>query len=69
MRIKHTAFVEPPSVANIHGPGDKGTADPFRAFKLLARDDGRPYKSAEPVMVCLLVVVAAAMRALMITKA
>lgn len=41
-------FVEPPYVANVHRPGDKGTTDPFRAFKLLARDDGKPYESAEP---------------------
>ena len=79
-------FVEPPYVANVHRPGDRGTSDPFRAFKLLARDDGRPYKSAEPkaerqllallgtkaavtVMVCLLVVVAATVLALMIARA
>jgi hypothetical protein len=41
-------FVEPPYVSNVHRPGDKGTSDPFRQFKLLARDDGKPYKSAEP---------------------
>jgi hypothetical protein len=41
-------FVEPPYVSNVHRPGDKGTADPFYAFKRRARDDGRPYKSPEP---------------------
>ncbi len=29
-------------------PGDKGTSDPFRQFKRLARDDGKPYESPEP---------------------
>jgi hypothetical protein len=40
--------VAPPPVYNVHRPGDKGTADPFRQFKLAARDDGKPYKSPEP---------------------
>jgi len=41
-------FVPPPYVSNVHRPGDKGTADPFYQFKKAARDDGKPYKSAEP---------------------
>jgi hypothetical protein len=41
-------FVEPPYVSNVHRPGDRGTADPFYAFKRRARDDGKPYKSPEP---------------------
>jgi hypothetical protein len=41
-------FVEPPYISNVHRPGDRGTADPFRKFKKLARDDGKPYKSPEP---------------------
>jgi hypothetical protein len=41
-------FVPPPYVSNVHRPGDKGTSDPFRQFKLAARDDGKPYKSPEP---------------------
>ena len=40
--------VPPPYVSNVHRPGDKGTADPFYAFKRLARDDGKPYESPEP---------------------
>jgi hypothetical protein len=40
--------VPPPYVSNVHRPGDKGTSDPFRQFKLAARDDGKPYKSPEP---------------------
>lgn len=42
-------FVEPPPVYNVHKPGDKGTSDPFRQFKLRARDDGKPYQSPEPM--------------------
>jgi hypothetical protein len=41
-------FVEPPTVYNVHRPGDKGTADPFAQFKRAARDDGKPYESPEP---------------------
>jgi hypothetical protein len=41
-------FVEPPYISNVHRPGDKGTSDPFREFKQRARDDGKPFKSAEP---------------------
>ncbi len=41
-------FVEPPYVSNVHRPGDRGTADPFYAFKRVARDDGKPYQSPEP---------------------
>jgi hypothetical protein len=41
-------FVPPPYVSNVHRPGDKGTADPFYQFKKAARDDGKPYESAEP---------------------
>jgi hypothetical protein len=40
--------VAPPPLQNVARPGDKGTTDPFRQFKLAARDDGKPFKSAEP---------------------
>lgn len=39
---------DPSEVRFTHGPGDKGHADPFYLFKQIARDDGEPYKSAEP---------------------
>jgi hypothetical protein len=41
-------FVPPPTLLNSHKPGDRGTSDPFRQFKLAARDNGKPYKSPEP---------------------
>jgi hypothetical protein len=41
-------FVAPPPLQNYARPGDKGTTDPFRQFKLAARDDGKPFKSPEP---------------------
>lgn len=41
-------FVEPPPLQNVARPGDKGTTDPFRQFKRMARDDGKPFKSPEP---------------------
>ena len=40
--------VSPPPLQIMHRPGDRGTSDPFLQFKRLARDDGKPYKSAEP---------------------
>jgi hypothetical protein len=40
--------VAPPPLQNYARPGDKGTTDPFRQFKLAARDDGKPFKSPEP---------------------
>ena len=43
--VRHVA---PPTVYNVHRPGDKGTSDPFYQFKKAARDDGKPYKSPEP---------------------
>jgi hypothetical protein len=43
-----TRFVPPPTLLNSSRPGDRGTSDPFRQFKLAARDNGKPYKSAEP---------------------
>ncbi len=41
-------FVKPPYVSNVHRPGDRGTSDPFYAFKKAARDNGKPYQSPEP---------------------
>jgi hypothetical protein len=41
-------FVEPPYVPNVHKPGDKVTPGPLYQFRQAARDDGKPYKSAEP---------------------
>jgi hypothetical protein len=40
--------VAPPPLFNVTRPGDRGTTDPFRQFKLAARDDGNPFKSPEP---------------------
>jgi hypothetical protein len=40
--------VPPPPLFNVTRPGDRGTTDPFRQFKLAARDDGKPFKSPEP---------------------
>jgi hypothetical protein len=40
--------VPPPTLLNVAKPGDRGTTDPFRQFKLAARDNGKPFKSPEP---------------------
>jgi len=43
-----TEFVPPPYVPNVRRPGDKVTPGPLYQFRQLARDDGKPYKPAEP---------------------
>jgi hypothetical protein len=40
--------VPPPAVQHVHRPGDRRTSDPFYQFRLLARDDGKPFRSPEP---------------------
>lgn len=42
-------FVEPPYVPNVYRPGDRVTPGPLYRFKHLARDDGKPYRSPEPM--------------------
>jgi len=43
-------FVEPPYVPNVHRPGDRVTPGPLYRFRQLARDDGKPYQSPEPMV-------------------
>jgi hypothetical protein len=42
-------FVEPPYVPNVYRPGDRVTPGPLYRFRQLGRDDGKPYKSPEPM--------------------